>query len=106
MLPRGAAPGGRSLGRAPTGGLLVEARRALGARGVLCAGMDTPPRLAPTWGGVALLFLSLLSLRGRGGGVELVEGHLGPILLEGDDVGVEFMSYCKRIIKLGDKVHV
>ena len=91
----GAAPGGKSLGLAPTGGLLaIDGLRTLGARGVL--GVD----VGANRGGVALLFRSLLSLRGReeGGGVE----HLGPSpprrLLEGDDDvgGIEFMSDWKH----------
>ena len=97
MLPMGAAPGGKSLGRAPGGGLrAIDGLRALGAKGVLGVdeGSAPPP---PPLGGVALLFRSLLSLKGRedGGGVEHLELFSDPPrrLLEGDnDVGIEFMS--------------
>ena len=76
MLPMGAAPGGKSLGRAPGGGLrAIDGLRALGAKGVL--GVPPPPPL----GGVALLFRSLLSLKGRedGGGVEHLELFSDPL---------------------------
>ena len=100
MLPRGAAPGGKSLGRAPTGGLrAIEGRRAWGASGVLGAEVETATRGV---GGVALLFRSLLLslLRGREVGGGGVVAHLIPPrrLLEGEDEvggGIEFMSDCK-----------
>lgn len=90
MDPKGAAPGGKSFGRAPTGGLRgCDGLRALfGTKG----GGGRLFRTAP--GGVALLFRSLFV------GVAPGDGRPPPLLLGGVELAEltgpgAFMSGCK-----------
>ena len=78
MDPKGAAPGGKSLGRAPTGGLLGCI--GLWAFGIIGGGNKLPP-IRLLVGGVALLLRSLSLMGGsgsRGGPIPTEDGGVAP----------------------------